>query len=123
MEQHGKHKEMQQYLQSKLDDAKAYVGKEDKLYNLLLIEFYTEALQILGKSSDKSLLLKQCDRLYSSWTSWVRAEGETEKRKEFIRQQTEARAEAFAVIRNIADYLNGSWGRFPLPQTTKRPKQ
>lgn len=106
MVQQGKHKEMQQYLQSKLDDAKAYVGKEDKRYNLLLIEFYTEALQILGKPGDKSLLLKQCDRLYSSWTSWVRAEGETEKRKEFIRQQTEARAEAFAVLRNIADYLD-----------------
>lgn len=106
MVQEGKQKEMQQYLQSKLDDAKAYVGKEDKLYNLLLTKFYAEALQILGKSSDKSLLVKQCDRLYSSWTSWVRAEGETKKRKDFIRQQTEARAEAFAVLRNIADYLD-----------------
>lgn len=106
MKQQGKHKEMQQYLQSKLDDAKAYVGEEDKLYNLLLTKFYTEALQILGKSSGKSLLLKQCDRLYSSWREYVRAEGETKKRKEFIRQQTEARAEAFAVLRNIADYLD-----------------
>lgn len=106
MEQEEKQEEMRQYLQGKLDDAKAYVGKEDKRYNLLLIEFYTEALQIIGKPDDKSLLLKQCDRLCSTWREWVRAEGETKKRKEFIRQQTEARAEAFAVIRNIADYLD-----------------
>lgn len=123
MEQEEKQKEMQQYLQGKLDDAKACIneaaeclatkgastfwrlwGKEIHYYGRLE-QYYTDVIYYMDYEYPVELFHGFLTHLNLERQRRVDAASTTSHEADTIQQEIEAATEAFAVIRNIVDYL------------------